>query len=152
MGGQQAWLLPPELPRFSPMSAELKMDLTNAWCTGRERGGGVTAESRKSWRKVCPNGQVGLSLHFLISDPKRPLLWLWELAHLSHWDVTPSLRPAKGKQRFPRTVSPPKPGDGPIYTCRNSQAPFPGSVTKLHPQVPVLGMEPAECSPEVLTV
>lgn len=43
---------------------------------------------------------------------------------------------SQGNQRFPRTVSPPKPGDSPIYTFDNPQALFPHSVTKLHPQAP----------------
>lgn len=46
---------------------------------------------------------------------------------------------SQGKQRFPRTVSPPKPGDGPIYTYSNPQALFPHSVTKFHPQAPTSG-------------
>lgn len=57
---------------------------------------------------------------------------------------------SQGNQRFPRTVSPPKPGDGPIYTFNNPQALFPHSVTKLHPQAPTPGTEPTVSSSGVL--
>lgn len=57
---------------------------------------------------------------------------------------------SQGNQRFPRTVSPPKPGDSPIYTCINPQGLFPQLVTKLHSQAPTPGKGPTVSSPEVL--
>ena len=54
---------------------------------------------------------------------------------------------SQGNQRFPRTGSPPKPGDSPIYTISNPQALF-HMVTKLHPQTPTLGTEPTVSSQE----
>lgn len=46
-------------------------------------------------------GEVRQSLYFLVSDPRRSLLWLRGLAQLIHWDVTPNLRPAEGTRDFP---------------------------------------------------
>ena len=57
---------------------------------------------------------------------------------------------SQGNQRFPRTVSPPKPGNSPIYTYDNPQALFPHSFTKLQLQVPAPRLGPAVFSPEAL--
>lgn len=58
----------------------------------------------------------------------------------------------QGNQIFPRTVSPPKPGDSPIYTCINPQGLFPHLVTKLHSQAPTPGKKPTVSSPEALVL
>lgn len=123
-----------------------------------ERGGRAVEESQLrsavgswgNWEKGLPGGKSQAVPSLVHLRPQEILIVASGAGTPEPLGSDIKSETSQGNQRFPRTVSPPKPGDGPIYTCSNPQALFPHSFTKLQLQVPAPRLGAAEFSPEAL--
>lgn len=77
-----------------------------------------STSGRQEKQKSLREGEVRQSLHFLILDPRDPYGG-FGTGTTEPLGCNTNSETSQGNQRFPRTISPPEPGDSPIYTCNN---------------------------------